>query len=55
VEDVSVIDLQGQVVYQNNVTFTGEKSFNIQNLKNGMYFIDIKANGGHVMKKIIIQ
>jgi len=54
VESVKITDLQGRVVYTNNLRFIGEKTIDL-NLQKGIYFIKLTGNTPFKTQKLIVQ
>lgn len=55
-EEVTIVDIQGKVVFQNTLsTFYQTKTMNVSALSTGMYFVRVKSTDHIVVRKLIVQ
>ena len=54
-DEISITDLQGRMVYRNVESFKGAKTIDLKELDKGVYFISLKINSDKIVKKIIVQ
>lgn len=52
---VRIFDVQGKLVYQNNLSNTGVAEITIADLTDGLYFLQLKMEKGVITKKIVVQ
>ncbi|MBA3706318.1 MAG: carbohydrate-binding protein [Bacteroidetes bacterium] len=53
---ITIVDIQGRVLYQDKGNFAGAKTLDISNLNSGVYFLTIYLDGSMpVIKKIVKQ
>ena len=51
---VSVFDIQGKLLIQSNVKFSGTKTFDVSQLSQGVYFVTVvSTNGVKITHKLI--
>jgi len=50
---VSVMNVLGEVTQEEKLKWSGDESLNIENLSSGIYFLQMKWEGGSVVKKFI--
>jgi len=43
---VSIFDIQGKLIIQNNDKFSGTKTFDVSQLSKGVYFVTVASNNG---------
>ena len=55
IEEIKIINAQGQVVYQSNESFVGNKSINLNSFSSGFYSVSIISENIQITKKLIIQ
>jgi len=55
IDNVRVYDINGKLVDQMDGSKSSDMTVNLGHMKNGMYFIEIDANGGTAVKKLSIQ
>jgi hypothetical protein len=53
--NVSIENIQGQVVYQGMVNGNGRMELNIQNQAAGIYMLHLSTEQGRVVRKLIVQ
>ena len=52
---IEILDLNGKKIMSKNINYATDLSFNVSNLKDGLYFVKIIGENTHKIQKIIVK